>query len=79
MGIPLFVTYIPLTSLKVPQLIQNYRTGSAEAISIPFLTIWFIGDICSLIGTIPLQKKRKGILHTRKLLTPGFKALSGLA
>ncbi|PWY76424.1 vacuolar membrane PQ loop repeat protein [Aspergillus sclerotioniger CBS 115572] len=36
--------------LLVPQLIENYRNGNAEAISLLFLFVWFIGDITNLIG-----------------------------
>ncbi|PKX94592.1 PQ-loop repeat-containing protein [Aspergillus novofumigatus IBT 16806] len=35
---------------SVPQLIENYRNGNAEAISLLFLFVWFIGDITNLIG-----------------------------
>lgn len=35
---------------KVPQLILNYTTGSADGISIAFLTVWLIGDITNLAG-----------------------------
>jgi solute carrier family 66 (lysosomal lysine-arginine transporter), member 1 len=38
--------------LLLPQLIENYRNGSAEAISLGFLFIWFIGDICNLAGAL---------------------------
>ncbi|RHZ53672.1 hypothetical protein CDV55_100911 [Aspergillus turcosus] len=36
--------------LLVPQLIENYRNGNAEAISLLFLFVWFIGDVTNLIG-----------------------------
>jgi len=36
--------------LLVPQLVENYRNGSAEAISLGFIFIWFLGDICNLVG-----------------------------
>src|SRR4051794_10515601 len=41
-----------LTDLRaqVPQLVENYRNSSAEAISLGFIFIWFLGDICNLIG-----------------------------
>lgn len=35
---------------QVPQLVENYRNGSAEAISLGFIFIWFLGDVCNLIG-----------------------------
>lgn len=36
--------------LLLPQLIENYRNSSAEAISLAFIFVWFLGDICNLIG-----------------------------
>ncbi|KAL2223314.1 PQ loop repeat-domain-containing protein [Thermoascus aurantiacus ATCC 26904] len=36
--------------LLVPQIIENYRNGSAEAISLAFLSVWFLGDLTNLIG-----------------------------
>ncbi|KAL1296834.1 hypothetical protein AAFC00_004457 [Neodothiora populina] len=36
--------------LLVPQLIENYRQGSASGISITFLLVWMVGDITNLIG-----------------------------
>ncbi|KAH8816888.1 PQ loop repeat-domain-containing protein [Xylogone sp. PMI_703] len=38
--------------LLVPQLILNYRTGSAEGISLLFLFVWLVGDITNLSGAI---------------------------
>ncbi|KAJ6092996.1 hypothetical protein N7486_008285 [Penicillium sp. IBT 16267x] len=38
--------------LLVPQLIENYRNGNAEAISFLFVLVWFIGDITNLLGGI---------------------------
>ncbi|KAL2864632.1 PQ-loop repeat-containing protein [Aspergillus lucknowensis] len=37
--------------LLVPQLIENYRNGNAEAISLLFLFVWFLGDITNLAGS----------------------------
>ncbi|CAG8006919.1 unnamed protein product [Penicillium salamii] len=36
--------------LLVPQLIENYRNGNAEAISLLFVFVWFVGDIANLAG-----------------------------
>lgn len=41
-----------LTRLQVPQLIENYKQGSADGISLTFLIVWFIGDITNLAGAI---------------------------
>ena len=38
--------------LLLPQLIENYRNGSAEAISLGFIFIWFLGDVCNLAGAL---------------------------
>jgi uncharacterized protein with PQ loop repeat len=38
--------------LLVPQLIENYKQGSAEGISLAFLIVWFIGDITNLAGAL---------------------------
>ncbi|RDL40861.1 Uncharacterized protein BP5553_00840 [Venustampulla echinocandica] len=38
--------------LLVPQLILNYKTGSAEGISLAFLCVWLVGDITNLSGAI---------------------------
>ncbi|KAF2004982.1 PQ-loop-domain-containing protein [Amniculicola lignicola CBS 123094] len=38
--------------LLVPQLIENYKQGSAEGISLAFLVVWFIGDITNLAGAL---------------------------
>ncbi|KAL6707934.1 hypothetical protein ACN47E_003608 [Coniothyrium glycines] len=38
--------------LLVPQLIENYKSGSADGISLSFLIVWFIGDITNLAGAL---------------------------
>lgn len=38
--------------LLVPQLLENYRLGSADGISTTFLLIWFLGDVTNLAGAI---------------------------
>ncbi|KAJ5257192.1 hypothetical protein N7478_013296 [Penicillium angulare] len=35
---------------QVPQLIENYRNGNSEAISLLFVLVWFLGDITNLLG-----------------------------
>ena len=32
-------------------MIENYRSGSAEGISLAFLTVWFIGDLANFLGS----------------------------
>ncbi|KZZ96987.1 vacuolar membrane PQ loop repeat protein [Ascosphaera apis ARSEF 7405] len=38
--------------LMVPQLIENYKLQSADAISLVFLFIWFLGDAANLVGSV---------------------------
>ncbi|KZF25682.1 PQ-loop-domain-containing protein [Xylona heveae TC161] len=38
--------------LLVPQLVENYKQGNAEGISLVFLALWFVGDITNFIGAI---------------------------
>ncbi|KAK4250961.1 PQ loop repeat-domain-containing protein [Corynascus novoguineensis] len=38
--------------LLLPQLITNYKSKSADALSMKFLLIWLLGDICNLSGAL---------------------------
>ncbi|KAI5307052.1 hypothetical protein KEM56_005230 [Ascosphaera pollenicola] len=38
--------------LMVPQLIENYKLQSADALSLSFLLIWFLGDVANLVGSV---------------------------
>ncbi|KAL2122209.1 hypothetical protein VTJ04DRAFT_2664 [Mycothermus thermophilus] len=38
--------------LLLPQLITNYKTKSADALSMKFLVIWLLGDVCNLSGAL---------------------------
>jgi len=33
-------------------LVENYRQGNAEGLSLAFLTVWFIGDLANFFGAI---------------------------
>ena len=46
-----------------PQIIENFRRGSAEGLSIVFLVIWLAGDVFNILGAI-LQ----GVLPTMVIL-----------
>ncbi|KAG5978334.1 hypothetical protein E4U55_006234 [Claviceps digitariae] len=46
-----------------PQLIANWRSGSAEALSIQFVIVWLIGDVFNIAGAV-LQ----GVLPTMIIL-----------
>ncbi|EPT05086.1 hypothetical protein FOMPIDRAFT_1027321 [Fomitopsis schrenkii] len=35
-----------------PQIYENYHLKSGEGLSVPFVLIWLIGDICSLSGAL---------------------------
>jgi len=35
-----------------PQIIENYRLKSGEGLSVPFVAIWLVGDLCSLTGSL---------------------------
>ncbi|TGO85120.1 hypothetical protein BPOR_0429g00060 [Botrytis porri] len=43
--------------LLVPQLILNYRSQSADGVSLAFLSVWFIGDVANLADLI-LRRSR---------------------
>lgn len=38
--------------LLMPQLIQNYKSQSAEGLSMAFLFVWMVGDIANLSGAL---------------------------
>lgn len=38
--------------LLVPQLVENYKNQSAEAISLAFVIVWFLGDVANLLGAV---------------------------
>lgn len=40
------------TRWQVPQLVLNYRTGSADGISLSFLFVWLVGDVTNLSGKL---------------------------
>lgn len=46
-----------------PQIIENFRRGSADGLSIVFLVVWLLGDLFNIIGAV-LQ----GVLPTMVIL-----------
>ncbi len=34
----------------MPQLLENYKLGSADGVSLAFIGVWFIGDVTNLLG-----------------------------
>ncbi|KAL7273978.1 hypothetical protein RUND412_003139 [Rhizina undulata] len=51
-GIAGSISLVAWIVLLLPQLIENYKNGTAEGLSIAFLTIWLLGDAANLIGAI---------------------------
>ena len=37
---------------QFPQLWTNFRSGTAESLSLIFLCNWLMGDLCNLLGGI---------------------------
>ena len=35
-----------------PQIVENYRLKSGEGLSVLFVVIWLLGDLCNLIGAV---------------------------
>lgn len=33
-----------------PQILENYRLKSGEALSVLFVVVWLLGDLCNLVG-----------------------------
>ncbi|KAK2748961.1 hypothetical protein FQN57_007244 [Myotisia sp. PD_48] len=46
-----------------PQIIENFRRGSAEGLSLLFLVVWLIGDVFNIIGAV-----MQGVLPTMIIL-----------
>ncbi|KAG0136990.1 PQ loop repeat-domain-containing protein [Tuber indicum] len=51
-GIMGSISLVSWIFLLVPQVTENYRNGSAEGVSVAFVTIWILGDIANLIGAL---------------------------
>lgn len=35
-----------------PQIIENFRRGSAEGLSVVFIVVWLLGDVFNIIGAV---------------------------
>ncbi|KAI6092658.1 PQ-loop-domain-containing protein [Hypoxylon rubiginosum] len=46
-----------------PQIIENFRRGSADGLSVPFIILWLLGDVFNILGAV-LQ----GVLPTMLIL-----------
>ena len=51
-----------------PQIVENFRRGSADALSLQFLIIWLVGDVANILGAV-LQ----GVLPTMVRLHGAFR------
>jgi len=51
-GIMGSISLVSWIFLLIPQVTENYRNGSAEGVSVAFITIWILGDIANLIGAL---------------------------
>ncbi|SCZ95873.1 BZ3500_MvSof-1268-A1-R1_Chr8-1g09852 [Microbotryum saponariae] len=51
---------------QAPQVLENHRNKSVEAIALPFLVSWFFGDFTNLIGSVLWQSalSDRGQAHT---------------
>ncbi|GJJ73247.1 solute carrier family 66 (lysosomal lysine-arginine transporter), member 1 [Entomortierella parvispora] len=47
-----YVSILCWLNAQIPQIIENFKLGSAESLSLPFLINWLLGDISNLIGCI---------------------------
>lgn len=41
--------------MQVPQLYANFKSKSADGLSMAFLVVWLLGDVANLIGTFSLS------------------------
>ncbi|KAI5812570.1 vacuolar membrane PQ loop repeat protein [Pyronema omphalodes] len=51
-GIAGSISLVSWIVLLLPQLIENYKNGRADALSLAFIAAWFLGDVANLIGAI---------------------------
>jgi len=35
-----------------PQIVENFRRGSAEGLSIVFIVAWLVGDVFNILGAV---------------------------
>ncbi|KAI5778226.1 vacuolar membrane PQ loop repeat protein [Geopyxis carbonaria] len=51
-GVAGSISLVSWIVLLLPQLVENYKNGSADALSPAFLIAWLLGDLANLIGAI---------------------------
>ncbi|KAI8884333.1 hypothetical protein K501DRAFT_248132 [Backusella circina FSU 941] len=47
-----YISILCWLNAQLPQVIENYKSGSASSLSISFLAIWLAGDTSNLIGAL---------------------------
>jgi len=35
-----------------PQILQNFRRGSGDGLSLAFLVVWLLGDVFNIVGAV---------------------------
>ncbi|KAL0090617.1 PQ loop repeat-domain-containing protein [Phycomyces blakesleeanus] len=55
-----YLSILAWLNAQMPQVIKNYRLGTAESLSFTFLVVWLIGDVanligCTILGQLPFQ------------------------
>lgn len=35
-----------------PQIIENFRRGSADGLSVVFIVVWLLGDVFNIVGAV---------------------------
>ncbi|KAG0180890.1 hypothetical protein DFQ29_009899 [Apophysomyces sp. BC1021] len=47
-----YLSILAWLNAQLPQVVENYKLGSADCLSLNFLAIWLAGDLCNLLGCI---------------------------
>lgn len=50
---------------QLPQLIENYKNGRADGLSLMFIVAWFVGDIASLAGMCAALQSKSIFAYAR--------------
>jgi solute carrier family 66 (lysosomal lysine-arginine transporter), member 1 len=54
-----------------PQILENFRRGSAEGLSVVFIAIWLVGDVFNILGAV-LQGVLPTMVSSRSLVEFGL-------
>lgn len=55
----MFTYVLNLLVVFSPQIIENWRRGSADGLSIVFIVVWLLGDVFNILGAV-----MQGVLPT---------------